>query len=419
MPNPNVTLSPEMSLPIPDLTDPGPDYANNVNAALLTIDGHTHTGAPTDGLQLDLSKMLCAGDPQLNDNNLGTVRSVELVNQPADLIGSQDVNCLCVVNNILGFNNSAGTFVPLIGAPAANFTNWSIVNVTTNHVILPTDTYNVIQVFGSAPVTMTLPVAGAITPTAAGRLYLFKDISGAAATNPITIQVASGSGNVFAASGGTSVTIASNYGYMALYTDGASVWYVWSQNTYSTGDILRIESGAILDVQAGGNVVLETGSQITIQDANVIFQASNVSGTFAATALEVTSGYLQVDAAVILGINAPITAESGNAVNLGVANVTIAATGTTVLTAAQYNQPIINLSQSLSGNATVQLPNIPGAVFFLNCVGVTLNGHSLSVAVGTQTTALATTGTVNYGTTPSSFFGNWIIVTATNTFLVK
>ena len=30
MPNPNVTVSPNMSLPVPDLTDPGPDYASNV-----------------------------------------------------------------------------------------------------------------------------------------------------------------------------------------------------------------------------------------------------------------------------------------------------------------------------------------------------------------------------------------------------
>jgi hypothetical protein len=47
---PNTTTSPLMGMPVPVVgTDPGPDWANNLNACLSIIDGHNHTtgeGAP-------------------------------------------------------------------------------------------------------------------------------------------------------------------------------------------------------------------------------------------------------------------------------------------------------------------------------------------------------------------------------------
>lgn len=274
-----INPTPNMSLPVPDLTDPGPDYANNVNTSLDIIDGHTHTGAPTDGLQLDLSRQKNTGDIQLNDNNLGTTRSVEFQNQPGELVGSQDVNCIYVQNNILGFNNSVGLFIPLTGTLSAQFTNFTNLTITANHTVLPTDTFNLISCNGSGPITVTLPTAGAITPVAAWRLYIIKDISGNAASNHITIQVAGGSGNTFIPGSATSITLSSNGGYYALFTDGISGWYFWSQDTYNSGDVLNILSGAT--VQVAGTISMQGGALLADVSSQITLGGTGLQGTVA------------------------------------------------------------------------------------------------------------------------------------------
>lgn len=49
----NTTTSPNMGMPVPVVgTDPGPDWANNINACLSIIDSHNHStgqGAPVTG----------------------------------------------------------------------------------------------------------------------------------------------------------------------------------------------------------------------------------------------------------------------------------------------------------------------------------------------------------------------------------
>ena len=47
----NVTLSPNMNLPVPVVgQDPGPDWANNINSSLGILDQHDHT--PGKGIQI-------------------------------------------------------------------------------------------------------------------------------------------------------------------------------------------------------------------------------------------------------------------------------------------------------------------------------------------------------------------------------
>ena len=424
---PNVIVSPNMSLPVPNLTDPGPDYATNVNASLDIVDGHTHTGAPTDGLQLDLSRQTCAGDVQLNDHNLGTSRSLEFVSQPGDLTGSQDVNCLCVVNNVLGFNNSVGTFLPLTGSSTAPITNFTPIAVTTNHVILPSDTYNVIDCNAASPITITLPAIGAITPNPIGRWFFIRDTSGAAATNPITIAVASASGNTFPTSG-TTATISSNFGYMAFYTDGISFWYAWTQNAYGQGDVLNLRTGAVLNVDTGATVNVASGAAVGLTAGSTLTAAGAVGltagstltaagavgltagSTLTAAGTATVTGALTIDAAATLNIN--------SVVRLGTASIALT-TGTVTLSTSQYNSPILNFTGTLTGDVTVVFPNIVGAVWLLNCASLAVSGHTLSVQVGASALALETTGTVNYGTTPFNTFANWLIIPVSNAIILR
>ena len=373
---PTVNVSPNMSLPVPDLSDPGPDYANNVNASLDIIDGHTHTGAPSDGKQLDLSKQTTTGDVQLSDNNLGTTRSVEFVSQPGALVGSQDVNCLYVNSNTLGFNNSAGTFIPLTGPVSALVNNFNAITVTTSHVILATDTINLVDCNSpGGSITITLPRASTISPTAAGRFYIIHDIGGAAASHPITIQVQGGSGDTFASSGNTSIEINASYGYVGVYTDGVSLWMMWTQSVYNAGDALQINNGSISLVN--GSVSSDsttswtlTASQFT-QNGGSFTLGSGTTVTF--------------NAAATLGLNATIAASTSDAVKFSVVNPTIATTGTTTLTTSQYNSPVINCGIiTLGGDITIALPSKVGAMWYLITRDITLAGHVVNVTVGSS-----------------------------------
>lgn len=404
MSNPYVTTSPNMALPIPLETDPGPDYAANVNASLLAIDGHTHTGAPTDGKQLDLSKQLCTGDVELNGNDLGTARSVELQNNPSNLTGTEDVNCLCVVNNVLGFNNSAGTFVPLTGALATLPTNFSAITVTTNYTIAPNSPYTLIECNAGAPITVTLPVAAAITPSPIGRFFIIKDVSGAAQTNNITIIVTGASGNLFQPENAASRTIATNGGYAAIFTDGVSVWYLWGQTDFTNGEQLVLGGTSALSVGFSANIFL--GGTLTVQPAggNITVQST---------------GDLIIQAGANFSLDAPMRALT-TAVRQSIGAQALNSSGATTVALAAYSCPIIGFTGTLTGNAEIDLPSVPGAIWLLDWSHVVLAGNNLTVKVGSSATkALATTGTAQYVTTPAADSCNFIICTAANTFVVK
>ena len=391
MPNPNVTVSPNMSLPVPDLTDPGSDYATNVNTSLNTIDAHTHTGAPTGGLQLDLSTQLVKGDIAMGGHNLGGTRSVEFQSQPGALDGSQDVNCLYVNAGVLGFNNAAGTFIPLGNSSnVAQFQNFPAITVTTSRVVLATDTYTLINCNSpGASITITLPRAATILPIPQWRLYVIRDIGENAATHPITIQVTGGSGDTFRPGAGTSITLNSACGYVAVVTDGVSVWSSWDQNTYNLGEILQFNTGANLKL-VGATMTLDAATSVTntgttINDVAVSHAVLGGLLQIASSAtLDISGSTMAVHDTTTMAFDPAMAASSGKAVKNGVANVTLTATtGLTTLSNVQYNQPIISIATAtLTGDITINFPSIVGACWKLDTSKVTLAGHAIAVSVG-------------------------------------
>lgn len=404
MPNPNVTVSPAMSLPVPDLTDPGPDYATNCNASLNIIDGHTHTGAPTDGLQIDLSKMTTTGDVELSGHNLGTVRSVELENNLSNLTGSQDVNCICVVNSVLGFNNSSGTFIPLSGPLSALLLNMSALVVTTSATIAQNSPYNLIECNPSAPMTLVLPVAAAITPSPFGRFFVVKDISGTAGTNNITVSVTGASADTFKPAGTTTRTIQSNGGYLFVFTDGISGWYVWGQTDFSGTEGMTF----------GGTSTLSFGNAATLALAGALNVQSGALATIQ------SGGSLLVSAAATFQVNAPVQSTVVTAYHYAVGTQALNSSGTTAAANSVYSCPIIHLTGTLTGTAEYDLPSVPGAVWVLDWSAVILGGNTLNVKVGTSAArSLAVTGTQQFGTTPALDSVNLIICPSANLFLIK
>ena len=108
---PNTTLTPNMSLVVPTVSvDPGPDWANNVNASLSIIDGHNHSsgsGAPisADGLSITT-------DLPFNNNSATNLKSVQFEDQGLAIPGAT-IDALYVVNGELFYNDAIGSQVQI------------------------------------------------------------------------------------------------------------------------------------------------------------------------------------------------------------------------------------------------------------------------------------------------------------------
>jgi len=108
---PNTTLTPNMSLVVPTVSvDPGPDWANNVNASLSIIDGHNHSsgsGAPisADGLSITT-------DLPFNNNSATELKSAQFQDQGAVLPGAT-IDALYVVGGELFYNDAIGNQVQI------------------------------------------------------------------------------------------------------------------------------------------------------------------------------------------------------------------------------------------------------------------------------------------------------------------
>lgn len=121
------TISTNMSMPIPTVgVEPGPDWADDLNASLNIVDTHTHVpgqGAPvpTEGLSID-------ADLTFNGYNATSLRTVRLAAQSSQPALSSDLNAFYAYNGDLYFRDgnafavqitNAGT---IVGA-AGNITN--------------------------------------------------------------------------------------------------------------------------------------------------------------------------------------------------------------------------------------------------------------------------------------------------------
>lgn len=262
-------VTPEMALTIPDLNTSGPGYATIVNNDLVIVAAHDHDGSQYGGSLININGQIISGDLSLDGYNLSNVRSTQFINEPSVLVGSQDVNNIYVSNGNLYYNNADGIAVEITAgntlAPATNgpTTNWSIRNITSNATILYTDTYNCLDVDTTGGnIIIVLPRAALIVPSPIGRIYLFRTINNSS-INTLTIQAAIGSGDVFADTGLTTFVIDNPGGYVAIYTDGSSKWFTWSQNIYN-GESLYLNNSSYLSLDGSSHLVGNTGSTVLL-----------------------------------------------------------------------------------------------------------------------------------------------------------
>lgn len=123
----NFTISPNMSLVVPTVgQQPGPQYANNVNADLLIIDGHDHT--PGNGVQITPSGLNINATLSMQNNDLTTIRSLALSIQGAPL-ASSELNRIYDVLGNLYFNDGLGNQIPITANGAVAGSPGSIANL--------------------------------------------------------------------------------------------------------------------------------------------------------------------------------------------------------------------------------------------------------------------------------------------------
>lgn len=103
----NVTTSPNMNLPVPNVAlDPGPDWANNINACLSILDQHNHSSG--SGVQINPAGININSDLPFNNNNLTLARSIRFNPQLAPLSGAADLGCLYETGVDLYYNDGSG-----------------------------------------------------------------------------------------------------------------------------------------------------------------------------------------------------------------------------------------------------------------------------------------------------------------------
>ena len=108
----NTTISPNMGLIIPTVAvDPGPDWANNVNASLSILDSHNHS--PGQGVQIQPDGLNIDSDLTFLSNNATNLRSVRFAPQVAPLALTDDIGCLYESSVDLWYNDGNGNQIRL------------------------------------------------------------------------------------------------------------------------------------------------------------------------------------------------------------------------------------------------------------------------------------------------------------------
>lgn len=126
----NIIVSANIGLPIPiQGVDPGPDYANNVNASLIKIDAHNHT--PGNGVAITPSAININSDLNFLANNAINLRSARFSAQGAPLSLPADLGCLYVSGVDLYFNDENGNQVRITQSGGVSGSPGSIANLTS------------------------------------------------------------------------------------------------------------------------------------------------------------------------------------------------------------------------------------------------------------------------------------------------
>lgn len=125
-----VNNSPNMNLPIPVVgSEPGPQYATDVNSSLSLVDGHDHSSG--SGVQITPAGINISADLPFNTNNATLLRSTRYASQVTPISGSADLNCLSVSGVDLYYRDGSGNIVRITQSGGVAGSPGSIANLTS------------------------------------------------------------------------------------------------------------------------------------------------------------------------------------------------------------------------------------------------------------------------------------------------
>ena len=210
----------------------GPTWATDINTALTRIDQHDHSSI---GKKLGVAALTIDADldfsPGTSDYATLNKKYSGFTNNSGTLASASFPASIFVTGGNLFYNNSTGGQVQLTDGAALSSTGVSAIqfakfaDTLSSSSSTSPDTINVsdnaayyVCDTSSTEVFVRLPAASG---AAAGRFFVIKDISGAASTNNITVQV-SGTDTI---DGASTHVIASNFGSATFISRGNSVAY--------------------------------------------------------------------------------------------------------------------------------------------------------------------------------------------------
>ena len=127
---PGESISPNMNLVIPGVgVTLGPQWASDLNSSLTIIDSHNHSAG--SGVQINPSGLDIISDLSMKNNNLTTIRSLNMSVQAAPLALAADLGCMYVSGVDLYFNDVDGNQIQITQNGGIAGSPGSISNLTS------------------------------------------------------------------------------------------------------------------------------------------------------------------------------------------------------------------------------------------------------------------------------------------------
>jgi len=209
--------TPYMGLTLPTVSVTlGPTWATQLNAALDVVDEHDHTTGK--GQAIVVAALDIDDDLSMNGFRLQDLPSLQLNSLANPVSGVGFENSLSSDTGDLYWTNGAGVAIQItsgssIISPPANTQVMQYDTVAGDLIIGSGDDYIFLAVDTSAPRTITLPLASAVSP---GRIFVIKDATLNSEAENLTIS-ASGSDDI---DGAASLVLDSNGSSAFLICDG-------------------------------------------------------------------------------------------------------------------------------------------------------------------------------------------------------
>lgn len=217
-----MSISNFMNMELPGvLVTLGPEWAEELNAALEVVDAHDHTSGK--GKKIPVAGIDINANLNFQNKKPYNLFSVQFQNVPTALTGASNANSVSTYNDDLYFTNGAGISVQItnggsIVSTPASLETLAVTSINSNLIIGPADTFVFIAVDTTSSRTITLPLASSVST---GRIYVVKDASGVCNDNPMTINV-QGADTV---DGDITLNLDSNYSATWFISDGVASWY--------------------------------------------------------------------------------------------------------------------------------------------------------------------------------------------------